>query len=74
PEGPPRSRLWSVRRAILEPLTELHGRLGHALWAILLLVALYRMPDFVSGVMASPLYKDVGYGLTEIAAVSKLYG
>jgi len=74
PEGPPRSRLWSVRRAILEPLTELHGRLGHALWAILLLVALYRMPDFVSGVMASPLYKDVGYGLTKIAAVSKLYG
>jgi len=38
------------------------------------MVALYRMPDFVSGVMANPLYKTVGYSLPEIAAVTKLYG
>ncbi len=65
---------WSFRRAIVEPVAELHGRIGPRLWAILLMVALYRMPDFVSGVMANPLYRTVGYSLPEIAAVTKLYG
>ncbi|MDP4024844.1 AmpG family muropeptide MFS transporter [Methylobacterium sp. NEAU 140] len=69
-----RSRLWSARRAVLEPLTELHGRFGSALFAILLLVALYRLPDFLSGVMASPLYRTLGFDLKEIATVTKLYG
>ncbi len=65
---------WSFRRAIAAPLAELHGRFGTKLFAILALVALYRMPDFVSGVMANPLYRAVGYSLPEIAAVTKLYG
>ena len=64
----------TFRQAIVAPLTELHGRLGNRLWAILVAVALYRMPDFVSGVMANPLYRQVGYSLTEIAGVSTLYG
>ena len=41
---------------------------------ILLLVALYRLPDFVSGVMANPLYIDLGFTKSDIATVSKLYG
>ena len=73
-ETPGRSRFWSMRRAVLEPLTELHGRFGNALWGILLLVALYRLPDFLSGVMASPLYRTLGFDLKEIATVTKLYG
>lgn len=68
------STRWSFSRAIAAPLAELHGRFGARLFAILALVALYRMPDFVSGVMANPLYRSVGYSLTEIAAVTKLYG
>ncbi len=67
-------KVWTFRGAVLEPLTELHRRLGPGLWAILVLVAFYRMPDFISGVMASPLYREVGFTLTEIGAVSKLYG
>ena len=66
--------VWTFKSAILEPLTELHTRLGRSLWAILILVAFYRMPDFISGVMASPLYKTVGFSLVDIGFVSKLYG
>ena len=73
PDGAP-AKVWSFRGAVLEPLTELHTRLGPSLWAILILVAFYRMPDFISGVMASPLYRQIGFTLTEIGAVSKLYG
>ena len=72
-EGGPRE-LWSFGRAVRAPIEELHGRFGVALLAILVLVALYRMPDFISGVMASPLYRSIGYSLTQIAAVTKLYG
>ncbi len=68
------SRFWSARRALLEPLTELRARFGPPLYAILILVALYRLPDFLSGVMASPLYRTLGFDLKEIATVSKLYG
>ena len=42
--------------------------------AILALVAIYRLPDFVSGVMANPLYIDLGFTKSDIATVSKLYG
>ena len=41
---------------------------------ILVLVAIYRLPDFVSGVMANPLYIDLGFSKSDIATVSKLYG
>jgi PAT family beta-lactamase induction signal transducer AmpG len=78
PETAPAAALprlpWSPARAIVEPVADLYGRLGPRLWAILIMVALYRMPDFVSGVMANPLYRTVGYSLPEIAAVTKLYG
>ena len=57
-----------------EPLADLARR--HAAWLlpILLLVALYRLPDFVSGVMANPLYIDLGFTKSDIATASKLYG
>ncbi|KQT09817.1 MFS transporter [Methylobacterium sp. Leaf399] len=74
PAADGRKTAWSFRTAVFEPLKELHTRLGVGLWAILVLVAFYRMPDFISGVMASPLYRQVGFSLVEIGTVSKLYG
>ncbi|GLS42613.1 AmpG family muropeptide MFS transporter [Methylobacterium brachythecii] len=68
------SAMDRMRRAVFEPLTELHGRMGNALFAVLLLVALYRMPDFISGVMANPLYIKLGYDLPQIATIVKLVG
>jgi PAT family beta-lactamase induction signal transducer AmpG len=57
-----------------EPLADLVRRHGAALVVILALVAIYRLPDFVSGVMANPLYIDLGFSKSDIATVSKLYG
>jgi MFS transporter, PAT family, beta-lactamase induction signal transducer AmpG len=53
---------------------DLLRRHGPALIVILMLVAIYRLPDFVSGVMAMPLYIDLGFTKSDIATVSKLYG
>lgn len=60
--------------AIIEPLTDLFRRKGLILIPILALIACFRLPDFVAGVMANPLYIDLGFSKTDIANVSKLYG
>ena len=68
--GPPPS----LRATFVEPLADLARRYAATIAPILLLVALYRLPDFVSGVMANPLYIDLGFTKSDIATVSKLYG
>jgi PAT family beta-lactamase induction signal transducer AmpG len=65
---------WSFADAVIAPLADLFRRKGMILIPILALVALYRLPDFVGGVMANPLYIDLGFTLPQIANVSKLYG
>jgi len=64
----------SLASSFVEPLADLVRRKGPMLVIILALVALYRLPDFVSGVMANPLYIDLGFTKSDIATVSKLYG
>lgn len=61
-------------RAVAAPVADLYRRQGPRLIAVLALVAFYRLPDFVSGVMANPFYIKLGYTLPQIAGVSKLYG
>ncbi len=64
----------SLASTFIEPLRDLIDRKGAMLALILALVALYRLPDFLSGVMANPLYIDLGFTKSDIATVSKLYG
>src|SRR5215207_6079230 len=71
-DGP--AKPFSFADAIRAPLADLHSRKGALLIPILALVALYRLPDFVGGVMANPLYIGLGFSKVEIASVSKLYG
>jgi PAT family beta-lactamase induction signal transducer AmpG len=73
-DRPDRTGGFSVREAVVEPFADLVRRYGLALLVILPVVALYRLPDFIAGVMANPLYIDVGFSLAEIANVSKIYG
>lgn len=61
-------------RSVKEPVADLFRRKGAMLWAILALVALYRLPDFVANVMAYPMYVDLGFSKADIATVSKVYG
>ena len=56
------------------PVADMLGRADLRLWLALAMIALYRVPDFAAGVMANPLYIDLGFTLTQVAAISKLYG
>ena len=60
--------------SIKAPLVELYSRLGRVLVVILVLCALYRMSDFIAGVMANPMYIDLGFTKAQIATVAKVYG
>ena len=75
---PPQTEQGGPRESFLklyaEPVADLLRRNGGMIVPILALVAIYRVPDFVSGVMANPLYIDLGFSKTAIATVTKIYG
>ncbi len=59
---------------ISEPIRELLARLGPLAIPVLVMVAGFRMPGYVSSAMAMPLFKSLHYSNTEIATVTKLFG
>ena len=64
----------SVLAAFADPLKDFFSRNGRVAVLFLCLLAIYRLPDFVSGVMANPLYIDLGFSTADIATVTKLFG
>lgn len=70
----PARKRFDFAAAVKAPLLDLYARKGRALVAILLLVALYRVSDFLAGVMSNPLYVDLGFTKAQIASVAKIYG
>jgi PAT family beta-lactamase induction signal transducer AmpG len=64
---------WAYR-AVVAPFVDFFARHGWTGLAILGLIGTYRLPDFVMGVMANPLYIDLGHSLATIATVVKLFG
>lgn len=60
--------------AIAGPFADFFARYGS--WAITLLafIALFRISDYVLGILANPFYLDIGFSKTQIANVAKIYG
>jgi PAT family beta-lactamase induction signal transducer AmpG len=68
-----RAFAWLYRAAVA-PFIDFVSRHGWTALLILALIGAYRLPDFVMGVMANPLYIDLGFSLATIATVVKLFG
>ncbi len=60
--------------AVVSPLVDFFARNGQFGLVILALIGLYRISDITMGIMANPLYVDLGFTEDEIATVSKVYG
>lgn len=58
-----------VVRAVVEPFRQFIGRLGLWIIPVLLLVTLYRISDFTMGVMAAPLYSDLGFARDAVGGI-----
>ena len=68
---PENFRVW-LESAVIGPFADFMKR---PLWpAILIFVFGYKLGEAMAGVMATPLYIGLGFSLSEIAAVSKLFG
>ncbi len=72
--GPAKRAVAWIYRAVIAPFVDFFGQRGWRAFVILGLIGLYRVPDFVMGVMANPLYIDLGFSLATIATVVKLFG
>ena len=59
---------------IIQPMWSIIRRLGNWAPLVLLLVATYRISDFTMGVMAYPLYSDLGYSKQAVGLISSGYG
>ena len=64
---------WFVH-AVADPFADFYRRFGKFLFVILVFVSLYRISDYVLGILANPFYLDIGYTKSEIATVAKVYG
>jgi PAT family beta-lactamase induction signal transducer AmpG len=69
--------LWSARGlldAIIGPFVDFFAKHKVAGLVILLMVALYRLPDFVMGPMYNPYYHDLGISKDTVAVVRGSFG
>jgi len=60
--------------AVVCPFTEFFARNGKLALLILAFIGVFRLSDITMGVMANPFYIDMGYGMDEIASVTKVFG
>lgn len=74
PDRPPPPK-QDVQTLFIDPLADLARRYGLWLVAILPLVAMLRLPDFLTGVLTNPLYiQELHFTKIEVANITKVYG
>ncbi len=64
---------WFVD-AVVAPFVDFFTRNGRFALLILLFIGLFRLSDIVMGIMANPFYLDLGFSMSEIASVGKIFG
>jgi PAT family beta-lactamase induction signal transducer AmpG len=68
------AQAW-MRDMVVRPFAEFFARNGvQTALLILGFILLYKLGDAFAGVMANPFYVKIGFSLTEIATVSKIFG
>jgi len=68
-----RLALWFFT-AVVGPFADFFRRNGSWALALLGFIACYRISDLVLGVMANPFYIDIGFSLSQIATIAKVFG
>ncbi|MBT8098298.1 MAG: MFS transporter, partial [Gammaproteobacteria bacterium] len=64
---------WFVD-AIVSPFTDFFRRYGMFALTMLAFISVYRISDYILGILANPFYLDLGFTKSEVASVAKLYG
>jgi len=61
-------------KSVIGPFADFFERYGWFALTMLLFIALYRISDYVLGILANPFYDDIGFTKSQVASVAKLYG
>ena len=61
-------------KSVVGPFADFFSRYGWFALTMLLFIALYRISDYVLGILANPFYDDIGFTKSQVASVAKLYG
>jgi PAT family beta-lactamase induction signal transducer AmpG len=64
---------WFVA-AVAGPFADFFRRYGWFALLMLGFIVVYRLSDYVLGILANPFYLDIGYTKSQVASVAKLYG
>ena len=60
--------------AVAEPFSDFFMRFGRFAIVLLAFISLYRLSDYVLGILANPFYLDIGYSKLQVAGIAKVYG
>lgn len=63
-----------ITGAVVAPFVDFWRRLGWLALPVIALVGLYKVSDISMAAMANPLYIDLGFTLSEIGAISGVFG
>ena len=63
-----------LKKTLIEPFSEFFKRNGYWSLFLLMFIAIYRVSDLIIGIAANPFYVDIGFNLSEIATVTKVFG
>jgi len=65
--------MWFIH-SVVDPFSDFLQRFGRFAVVLLIFVSLYRISDYVLGILANPFYIDIGYTGTQIGLIAKTYG
>ncbi len=60
--------------AVADPFVDFFKRFGRFAVVMLAFISLYRVSDYVLGILANPFYYEIGFSNLQIAAIAKVYG
>jgi len=64
---------WAMT-AVVGPFRDFFRRYGRYALMLFAFIALFRISDYVLGILANPFYLAIGFSKAEIASVAKIYG
>jgi len=62
------------KHAVADPFVDFFKRFGSFTIVMLAFISLYRISDYVLGILANPFYYEIGFSNLQIASIAKVYG
>lgn len=62
------------RHAVADPFADFFRRFGRFAIVMLAFISLYRISDYVLGILANPFYYEIGFSKVQVGTIAKAYG